>query len=244
VASVRGTGQRPDAPSPAASASRAGVAVPTFGPHAVIGGAAALGVVFEALVVQTGHGYWLALAAVCSASALVYAWRRQDELRFAPVVAIAVAYHLAVVVAHIAAGVTADDDVKAYLVYGSELTDGRFPQTEYPAGGVFLFGLEALLDNGSVLTPNRLLMVPFQLLCVIGVWGFHTRFSRWLAAVLAIWPTSVYYWEYRFDLMPAGLLVLGLLLAYRRHWGWSGAALGVGTNGSPPCHSSSSPSGW
>ena len=39
---------------------------------------------------------------------------------------------------------------------------------------------------------------------------------------------SVFYWEYRFDLVPAGLLVLGLLLAYRGRWGWSGAALGVG----------------
>ena len=72
-------------------------------------------------------------------------------------------------------------------------------------------------------------MMPFQLLCVAGVWGLHTRHSRWLAAVLAIWPMSVFYWEYRFDLAAAGLLALGLLLAYRGRWGWSGAALGAGT---------------
>src|SRR5207247_11361292 len=39
---------------------------------------------------------------------------------------------------------------------------------------------------------------------------------------------SVFYWEYRFDLAAAGLLVLGLLLAYRGRWGWGGVALGVG----------------
>jgi uncharacterized membrane protein len=39
---------------------------------------------------------------------------------------------------------------------------------------------------------------------------------------------SVFYWEYRFDLVPVGLLVLGLLLAHRTRWGWSGAALGIG----------------
>jgi Glycosyltransferase family 87 len=71
-------------------------------------------------------------------------------------------------------------------------------------------------------------MAPFQVLCVAGIWSLHTRHSRWLAAVLAVWPMSVFYWEYRFDLVPAGLVVLGLLLAYRGRWGWSGAALGVG----------------
>ena len=118
--------------------------------------------------------------------------------------------------------------MQGYGIYGSELLDGRYPQAEYPAGAVLLFGLEALVGNGSALTSNRVLMVPFELLCVVGIWGFHTRYSRWLAAALAVWPMSVFYWEYRFDLAAAGLLVLGLLLAYRGRWGWSGAALGVG----------------
>ena len=71
-------------------------------------------------------------------------------------------------------------------------------------------------------------MIPFQIMCVAGIWGLHTRYSRWLAAVLAIWPMSVFYWEYRFDLAAAGLLLLGLLLAHRGRWGWSGGALGIG----------------
>ena len=201
---------------------------PTFAPHAALAGGAALAVLFEALRIHTDDPYWLVAAATFVAVALIFAWRRQTELRFAPVVAIAAVYHIAVVTAHIAGGATADQDPEAFWIYGSELLDGRYPETEYPAGAVLLFGLESLLGDDSALTPNRLLMVPFQLLCVAGIWGLHTRYSRWLAAVLAVWPMSVFYWEYRFDLVPAGLLVLGLLLAYRGRWGWSGAALGVG----------------
>ena len=202
--------------------------LPAFAPHAALAGAAGLGVLCEALLVKTGDGYWLALAAVCAAIALGFAWRRQTELRFAPVVAIGAVFHLAVVTAHVAGGVLGDQDPQAFGIYGSELLDGRYPEAEYPAGGILLFGLEALLGGGSAVTPNRLLMVPFQIMCIAGIWGLHTRYSRWLAAVLAIWPMSVFYWEYRFDLVPAGLLALGFLLAYRGRWGWSGAALGVG----------------
>jgi hypothetical protein len=209
-----------DRPSPAS--------LPTFAPHAALAGAAALAVVFEALRIDTGDAYWLLAAAVCAVVALVFTWRRQSELRFAPVVAIALAYHLAVVTAHVAGGVAGDQDPLAYGIYGSELLDGRYPEAEYPAGAVLLFGLEALVGHGSALVSNRLLMVPFELMCVAGIWGLHTRHSRWLAAALAIWPMSVFYWEYRFDLVPAGLLVVGLLLAHRGRWGWSGALLGLG----------------
>jgi Glycosyltransferase family 87 len=204
------------------------VSTPALAPHAALAGAAALAVVFESLGIDTGDAYWLLAAAACVAAALVFTWHRQSELRFAPVIAIAAAYHLAVVTAHIAGGVVADQDPVAYGIYGSELLDGRYPEAEYPAGAVLLFGLEAFVGHGSALVSNRLLMVPFELMCVAGIWGLHTRYSRWLAAALAIWPMSVFYWEYRFDLVPAGLLVVGLLLAYRRRWGWSGALLGLG----------------
>ena len=204
-------------------------APPALKPHAALAGAAGLGILFEALLVESGDGYWLALAAACAAMALGYGWRHQTELRFAPVLAIGAVYHLAVVTAHVAGGVTGDQDPQAFGIYGSELLDGRYPEAEYPAGGILLFGLEALLGGGSAVTPNRLLMVPFQIMCIAGIWGLHTRYSRWLAAVLAIWPMNVFYWEYRFDLVPAGLLALGLLLAYRGRWGWSGVALGIGT---------------
>jgi Glycosyltransferase family 87 len=222
---VASAGVRADATT---ADDRGHVAVPALSPHAALASAAALSVLCEALLLRTGDGSWLAVAAGGAGGALLYAWRRQTELRFAPVVAIAFVFHIAVVVAHVAAGAPGDGDPRAYWVYGNELIHGGYPQAEYPAGSVLLFGLEALLGHGSALTPNRILMVPFQLLCIVGIWGLHTRYSRWLAAVLAIWPMSVFYWEYRFDLAAAGLLVLGLLLAYRGRWGWGGVALGVG----------------
>jgi hypothetical protein len=54
-------------------------------------------------------------------------------------------------------------------------------------------------------------MVPFQLLCVVAIWGLHTRYSRWLAARLAIWPDErLLTGEYRFDWRrpPAGVRAL------------------------------------
>ena len=145
---MRGVDQLADAQRTTAPwGSRAAVAVPAFGPHAALAGAAALCALCEVLVVDTGHGYWLAVAAAFATAALVFAWRRQDELRFAPILAIAAAYQLAVVAAHVAGDVLGDQDVAAYAVYGSEVVDGRFPQTEYPAGAVLLFGLEALLGK-------------------------------------------------------------------------------------------------
>ena len=71
-------------------------------------------------------------------------------------------------------------------------------------------------------------MIPFQLVTVAAVWMLDTRWSRWLAAVVALWPLNAFYWEFKFDSAPTALLVLGLLLAARRHWQWSAVALGVG----------------
>jgi len=47
--------------------------------------------------------------------------------------------------------------------------------------------------------------------------------------VVAIWPMSTYYWLYRFDLVPAAFILVGLLLARRGRWGWSGLGLSIGT---------------
>src|SRR5262249_47341711 len=76
---------------------------------------------------------------------------------------------------------------------------------------------------------NQLLMLPFQLVILVAIWSLRTSFSSWLAAAVALWPPNAYYWEFRYDLVPTALLVLGLVLALRERWGWSGLALGVAT---------------
>jgi len=201
--------------------------VDLIAPHGVLAVAAGLEVVLEIARTKSGSSIWLVLAAVVALAALISVWHRQDELRLVPLVVIGLSFHLAWIWAHHTLGAMGDQDVTSvYPVEGNELVHGIYPESEYPVGAVLLFGLEAWL--GDVQTANRLLMVVFQLACVLAIWGLRTRYSGWLAAVVAIWPMNGYYWEYRFDLVPAALIVVGLLLAYRARWGWAGLALAVG----------------
>ena len=72
-------------------------------------------------------------------------------------------------------------------------------------------------------------MIPFQLLTVGAVWALRTQWSGWLAALLAVWPASLFFVHLRFDaVVVAALLVTGLVLARRERWAFAGAMLGVG----------------
>src|SRR5438477_7534825 len=71
-------------------------------------------------------------------------------------------------------------------------------------------------------------MLPFFAMCVWGIWLLRTQWSAWFATVVAFWPLADYYWEFRYDATAAALLVVGLVLARRGRWGWSGAALALG----------------
>ena len=71
-------------------------------------------------------------------------------------------------------------------------------------------------------------MIVFQLAAVAAIWSLRTRWSAWLAALVAVWPLNAYFWEFKFDLVPAALLAVGLALAYRERFGLAGLALGVG----------------
>jgi hypothetical protein len=144
-----------------------------------------------------------------------------------PVLGLALGFHLLWLALHVHLGVPGDRDTRIYGAEGASLVDGRFPRSEYPPGAVVLFGLESWLHR-PVHTANAFVMVPFQLAIVGSVWSLRTRFSGWLAAVVALWPMSAYYWEFRFDLAPTAFLVAGLALALRRRWAWAGLALGLG----------------
>ena len=157
------------------------------------------------------------------------AWRGQDRLRLAPLLALAIGFQLAYLGVHYV--VEVEGDIDSSLVFrwqGNAILDGYYPRSEYPAGGVLLFALEAWLGGGETRWTNALLMVPFQLVCVWAVWSLRTRFAPWLAALVALWPANAFYWEFKYDLAPAALLALGVLLAVRARWGWSGVALGLG----------------
>ena len=170
---------------------------------------------------------WLFAETLVAGAALLVAWRGQQHLRLLPLLALALGFHVAIVWLHIEEAVPVDFDITIFTNQGRALLDGTYPHSEYPTGAVSLFGLEMWLGD-SARTPNALLMIPFQLAAVGAVWSLRTRWSAWLAALVALWPLNEYFWEFKFDLVPAALLALGLALAYRERFGLAGLALGIG----------------
>jgi hypothetical protein len=172
---------------------------------------------------------WLVLEGAAAALALYAAWREQDRLRLGFVLLIVVGLQVALLCVHHATDVVADKDSSVvYRWQGNMLRRGDYPRSEYPVGTVLLFAVEAWLGGGSTRTANALLMAPFQALAVAAVWLTRLPYAPWLAALIGLWPANAYYWQYKFDLAPAALLALGLLLALRERWAFSGVALGAG----------------
>ena len=172
---------------------------------------------------------WPVLQAVVAAVGLGWAWRRQHDLRLVPLLALALAFHVGWIAVHLAVGVPSDWDSRViYPPQGQALLDGDYPRSEYPPGAVLLFALEVLLGGGEARVSNALLMIPFQLATVWAIWALHTRWSAWFAAVVGLWPLNAFFWEFRFDVVPTALLVVGLVLALRERWALAGVALGLG----------------
>ncbi|MET0939507.1 MAG: glycosyltransferase 87 family protein [Gaiellaceae bacterium] len=191
---------------------------------------AVLVVLLEIGRVEAGGGdyVWLIAEAMAAGAALLIAWRGQEQLGLVPLLVLAAAYHVALVSSHMAGDIPVDFDVSIFTGQGQSLLDGDYPRSEYPTGAVSLFALETWLGDDSARTPNALLMIPFQLAAVAAVWSLRTRWSAWLAALVALWPLNLYAWEFKFDLVPAALLAVGLALAYRERFGLAGIVLGVG----------------
>jgi hypothetical protein len=204
----------------------------TIAVHACLAAAVGLEILFEvrwSQELQSPSWIWIVVEPLPAVAALVVAWRWQDALRLVPVAALAAALPLALALAHQAIGIHGDQDPnQVYAREGNDLLHGHFPDSEYPAGAVLVFAFEALVGGGATQTSNRFLMLPFQLVTVLALWSLRTRYSSWLAAVVAVWPLNSYYWENRFDLVPAALMLVGLVLARRGRFGWAGVVLGLG----------------
>jgi hypothetical protein len=198
-------------------------------PNLALGLGAVVVVALEAAYRTWVSDVWLVLQAGVAALALFAAWRCQERLRLAHVLLIAVGLQLALLAVHLGVDVVADKDSSVvYRWQGNMLRRGDYPRSEYPVGAVLLFALEAALGGGATRTTNALLMAPFQALAVAAVWLTRMPYAPWLAALIGFWPANAYYWQYKYDLAPAALLALGLLLALRERWALSGIALGVG----------------
>jgi hypothetical protein len=201
-------------------------------PHLALAAAAAVVLVLEALrgsePVATSPT-WPVLQAAVAGPALLFAWRRQEQLRLVPLLGLALAFHVGWVAVHLAVGVPSDWDSRViYPPQGNALLDGEYPRSEYPPGAVLLFALEVLLGDGEARVSNAFLMIPFQLATVGAIWALRTRWSAWFAAVVGLWPLNAFFWEFRFDVVPTALLVAGLVLGWRERWALAGIALGLG----------------
>jgi hypothetical protein len=202
-------------------------------PHLSLGAAAAVVLVLEWLrgdaPVATSPT-WPVLQAVVTGAALVLAWRWQQELRLAPLLGLALAFHLGWIAVHLALGVPSDWDSRViYPPQGNALLDGEYPRSEYPPGAVLLFAVEVLLGDGEARVSNAFVMVPFQVGTVAAIWALRTPWSAWFAAVVGLWPLNAFFWEFRFDVVPTALLVAGLVLALRERWAFAGILLALGT---------------
>ena len=205
---------------------------PMSSPHDILAIGSMLVLVLEALRGSDTVGtslVWPLAQALVSGTALLIAWRSRDRLRLGPILLLGLAFHLAWIGLHLHLGVTGDHDpVNVYPVQGDVVLHGGYPRSEYPPGAVALFALETWLGGGAARTTNALLMIPFQLVCVISVWTLRTRWTPWLTAVVALWPLNAFYWEFRFDLVATAALLAGLALARRERWWEAGLVLGFG----------------
>jgi 2-polyprenyl-3-methyl-5-hydroxy-6-metoxy-1,4-benzoquinol methylase len=199
-------------------------------PHVALaaGSLAALGA--ELVYRKQGSTAWLLVGAAAAALGLVQAWREQERLRPVPVLALAAALPLAWLLLHLGLDVSGDKDASVvYRWQGNGLLRGDYPRSEYPLGAVLLFALEAWLGGGSTRSANALVMIPFQVALVASIWATRGRYAPWLATFVGLWPANAFYWEFKYDLVPAALLAVGLVLAWRERWALSGIVLGVGT---------------
>lgn len=215
-----------------ARAVRALRATAVSDPHLPLALAVVLVLLAEGLkgsaTVNTSASWTLIQAAVASVALLV-AWRRRDRLRLGPILFLGLALQLAWIGIHLGLGVRGDGEATyVYPTQGDALLSGSYPRSEYPPGAVGLFALETWIGGGATRTSNAFVMVIFQLLCVLSIWALRTRWSSWLAAFVALWPLNAFFWEFRFELVPAAALVAGLLLAHRERWYEAGFVLGLG----------------
>jgi len=197
--------------------------------HGALALAAAGALALQWQLAATNSPGWAALEAPVAAGGLLYAWRRQAELSLRLVLGLTLVFRVGSILVFRHLGYYGDQDPNdVYLSQGHELLHGTYPHSEYPVGAVLLFALEAGVEPSPPQVANAVLMLPAVLACVWAIWSLRTRWSGWLAACVGLWPLDAYYWQFRYDGVPAALLVVGLLLARRARYGWAGAVLAAG----------------
>ena len=197
-------------------------------PHAALAAAVAVVLVSEYLRSEVRIYPAFPVQVAVTAAGLGVAWQGRERLRLPLLLALALALQVGWVIVRLHAVFQSAEPTALYAPTGQSLLDGHYPHSEYPVAAVLLFALEAALGGARSHVVHALVMVPFQLAVVAAVWSLRTRWSAWLAAVVAVWPASAWFWEFRYDLAPTALLAVGLALAWRERWLPAGLALALG----------------
>jgi uncharacterized membrane protein len=193
-------------------------------------GAVAFAIAFEAFqeAADIHRPAWYVLPAAALFAALLMAWRWPEEIRPAVVVGLSLLLYAGFYAVHRAVGppLTDIDISLTYPREGSALLDtGGLPWSEYPPGAVLLFGLAHAIGPMYLTLPA--LTLPILL---AGWWALASARpgAAWIVASVALLPTLPFFWEVKFDAVPTGLFVLGMVAAYRERWALAGLALGFG----------------
>jgi hypothetical protein len=194
-------------------------------PNAVLGASALITVLIEALGPHRAARYGPECAVAAIALAIV--WLSRDRIDARVVVALAVALPVALAVVHLARGIAGDGDVaNVYPSEGGSLLHGTYPHSEYPPGAVVLFAFETWI--GSARSVNPFVMAACQGAVAWAIASLRSGDARWLAGAVAVWPVNAFFWEFKYDALPAALLVVGLVFALRDRWALAGSLLGIG----------------
>jgi hypothetical protein len=197
--------------------------------HGSLAVCAAVALVLQWMVAARDPAPWAAAQLPVATAGLVYAWRHQERLSLRGVLILTLGFRLGSILVFRHLGYAGDQDPNVvYLSEGHDLIHGNYPASEYPVAAVLLFGFEAAVDPSPPQIANALIMLPFVLICVWAIWSLRTSWSPWLATCIGLWPLDAYYWQFRYDGVAAALLAVGILLAVRQKFLWSGAALSLG----------------
>jgi hypothetical protein len=203
--------------------------LPTLAVHGLLAAFAVAALVLQWMIAARDPAPWALAQLPVGIAGLVFAWRYQERLSLRWILILTLAFRLGSILVFRHLGYAGDQDPNAvYLSEGHALLHGNYPASEYPVAAVFLFAFEAAVNPSPPQVANALTLLPFILICVCAIWSLRTRWSPWLATCIGLWPLDAYYWQFRYDGIAAALLAVGILLAVRERFAWSGAALAVG----------------
>ena len=134
-----------------------------------------------------------------------------------------------------------DYDRGIYAEHGKWLQNGEVPYrdefSEYPQVPTYLFALPYFLIPGAAgelfgyylySTLFSFLMLAFLFGTIALLYKMLPERRRWLAFLMLL-PASLYFTVNRFDILPAFLCLISLLLLEQRRWAWSAIVLGIAT---------------